>query len=349
MASSEHTADDRPRCLLVSVFKPRWVVALTFSLAFTVSVALIASLIACITEQSFELALPVLVGVSLILGTPLGLVVVIASVIDYFRIAQVKRELAGWGTDLPQISDIQLDIALTKIALKSCRDIPGKFLPPPNAKMPQAIYLGTLKHKSLPVPVSSAVPFEPLPLGMDPRRATTLLEEFVGLNQDHQTLLRSGLRIPLRTRDEEYAPTWRRSFQLIMQTLALALLFYLFVYLGKLGVYGIAFFALITFVHTWPWMKRFSGLEFGRTACWLFPGTIAIRKTSFPSFRKEELIFRRSMGTLWYDAKETKLYLPAPNGIFHYVRCLPREGLLAVWAWLNTAEPPEHIDLDNIS
>jgi len=76
---------------------------------------------------------------------------------------------------------------------------------------------------------------------------------------------------------------------------------------------------------------------------WLFPGLIATEK------RGETRVLRRGHGTLWYDALEKILWVPAEDGLFVKLKCEPQDGLMAIWAWLNTADPPEHIQLDDIA
>ena len=89
--------------------------------------------------------------------------------------------------------------------------------------------------------------------------------------------------------------------------------------------------------------------EGGSTERWLFPGLIGIRRGAQGASAGKETICRRGMGTLFYDASWRCLSIPLGDGAYDHCRCEPHDGLIAVWAWLNTAQPPDDIHLDNIA
>ena len=89
--------------------------------------------------------------------------------------------------------------------------------------------------------------------------------------------------------------------------------------------------------------------EGGSTERWLFPGVIGIRWGTKGASAGKETICHRGMGTLFYDASRRRLSIPLGYGAYDHCHCEPHDGLIAVWAWLNTAQPPDNIHLDGIA
>jgi hypothetical protein len=219
--------------------------------------------------------------------------------------------------------------------------------------LPDAVFVALIDHRRWPVLQSTDVPFEPLPLGEDPLRVRELLRAFAGLTFAEKEPTANPLRLIRRYREwlTTLSPT-RRLLTTVIPTLVfivIPILLALYLATGAdpwlLSLAALPVIAAIVvrilislFVH-----------EARSTQCWLFPGIIGLGRGGGRRAEYSSLISRRGMGTLWYEVGVKRLSIPRGDGTYERIYCEPRDGLIAVWAWLNTAEPPEHIQLHDIA
>ncbi len=263
-----------------------------------------------------------------------ALVALVASIGDAFgrRHTEKRRKILTALHHKSATDEFELRVNL--LAKKRSRKIPLEARDATLDCPPLAVFLSSREQQSWPMPSPSDIPFEPIPLGRDPHRTALLLNEFVGLPIGGKPPCRGPLK---RTR------TWHRNLPPTTQKLIgfiPALLFFAFVGLtGRTSTWII----LAPLILLGSLLAVYFRTEVSAPAGWLFPGLIATKK------RGETRVLRRGHGTLWYDALEKILWVPAENGLFVKLKCEPQDGLMAIWAWLNTADPPEHIHLDDIA
>ena len=199
---------------------------------------------------------------------------------------------------------------------------------------PSAVFLSALEQRDWPMPDPCNIPFEPVPLGRDPLRTASLLNEFVGLPLEGDSASQGPLK-RIRSWYRSLPATTRKWFDV-----GPLILFCTFMGLtGRMSV-GVL---LVPLLMLGSLIAVYFSTELRAPTGWLFPGLIAAKK------RGKTQVLRRGHGCLWYDALEKVLWIPSEDGQFVKIKCEPRDGLLAIWAWLNTAEPPAHIQLDDIA
>ncbi len=331
-----------PRVLKVAICKSIWKAALRACAYVMLIFSGPFALFAIFADPSR--AIPFIGVFVLILGIPFSLVMIPLLIINFWRVWKVRKELTA-QTPLNDLhGEDWLTRRITEIGLDGCRNIPERLQPPAGLTMPSAIIIDNAKLPVLPVPPSHNIPFEPLPLGRDPDRSWIYLEEFVGVDPSKNFIMKSHY--------QRYKMGKAKSVLVIFQWIVRCLLgVWLFVILigwRRLGSWGSAVFALWlatiilpVFIRNWDW---------GYPRCWLFPGTIAFRpRRLFRSKHPDILIARQGTGTLWYDAHESRIHIPLENNRYYIMRVPPQDALLVIWAWLNTAAPPEEIHLDGIA
>ncbi len=285
-------------------------------------------------------------GMSIIEGV-FAVGMVIGFIIDYVGGFPTIRRMRALRKLSEKSAAQSLELKVCELAFKGHRNIARQCVEQADSPLPTGIFLTTTKGRSIPTPISSDVPFEPLPLGRDLYRTKALLEEFVGVDLGKNAALFRD-----RIQREKISPTWRTPLGWAINIVGLICCFYLYIYRGFGGfgrTLGLAVFCIIVLSGLAPFVIRHYGWDLPHLNCWLFPGVIAIRKRNWIRGGHRDLVFRRGSGTVWYDARESKLFLPFPDGTYHALKCSPYNGLLAIWAWLNTAKPPDHIQLDDIS
>ena len=321
-----------PQAIHFCIYKPLWRRHPVFCLTFL----LIAFLTVCagIVSGDYARAYGAFMGLSVIEGI-VAVGMVIGFIIDYVGGLPSIRRMRSLRELSEKSAAQSLELKVCELALKGHRNIPRRCVEQVDSPLPTAIFLTTTKGRSIPTPTSSDVPFEPLPLGQDLYRTKALLEEFVGVDLGKNAALFRD-----RKQRERISPTWRTPLNWALLVPALAFCWW------RLSPAGFSVVALIIVASL---VIRHYGCDLPRLDCWLFPGVIAVRKRHWIRGGHRDLVFRRASGTLWYDARESKLFLPFPDGTYHALKCSPYNGLLAIWTWLNTADPPDHIHLDNIA
>jgi len=264
-----------------------------------------------------------------------ALVALVASIGDAFggRHTEKRRKIL---TALHHVSATdELELRVSSLANKRSRKIPLEMRnTATNLGLP-AVFLSSPEQKDWPMPRRCNIPFEPIPLGRDPHRTASLLNEFVGLSMEGTSDFLGPLK---RIRN------WRRNLPATTRKLiglTPALLFY--ASMGLTGRMSLVVLLLFSAVLLGSFMAVYYRTEFSTPAGWLFPGLIATKT------KGKTRVLRRCHGSLWYDALEKVLWIPSEDGQFVKLKCEPQDGLIAIWAWLNTADPPDHIHLDDIA
>lgn len=264
-----------------------------------------------------------------------ALVALVASISDAFggRHTEKRRKILT-ALDHKSATD-EFELYVSLLAKKRSRKIPIEARNTALDCPPPAVFLSSREQQSWPMPCPSNIPFEPIPLGRDPHRTASLLNEFVGLDMEGTSDFLGPLK---RIRN------WRRNLPATTRKLiglTPALLFY--ASMGLTGRMSLVVLLLFSAVLLGSFMAVYYRTEFSTPAGWLFPGLIATKT------KGKTRVLRRCHGSLWYDALEKVLWVPSENGQFVKLKCEPQDGLIAIWAWLNTAEPPDHIHLDDIA
>ena len=304
-------------------------------------------------------ALKRLAMVPLYVGPPLAILVLAAAAADRVRARRVRSrfkrrhvENAAHPPLVPSADD-RLARAIRDISLSGAGPIPNRATSQIGSALPDAIILRPALIKPLPnalapiVPATCNVPFEPLPLSGDPARAHALLEEFLGLPAPLTPPAWARL-LPANS------PGLHGMFSLprnVASAVILMLLWY--VAMRDISVHyflwpAIFLVASSCVYHVGVWAVAWYRNNIA-PACWLFPGVIAIQDRSRNRTPSRDVIIRCGTGTLWYDVTAARLYLPLTESAYHTIHCPLADGLIAIWAWLNTAPAPNSIDLTHIA
>lgn len=325
-----------PREVLnIHIYRPSCRSILEISLLAFVSTPLIAFCVA-LFHPHFDAgdALGVILGLEITIVILFALLAFVASIGDAIgeRHARKRREVL---TALGQRSATEeFELRVNLLAQERNRKIHLEAPERTTGARPSAVFLSAREQRDWPMPGACNIPFEPVPLGRDPFRTDSLLNEFVGLPIGGESVSRGPLR---RTRSwyRNLPATTRKWFDICP-----AVLFFTFVGLtGRMSVEVL----LVPMLMFGSIIAVYYRTEFSAPTGWIFPGLIAAKK------RGKTRVLRGCQGCLWYDALEKVLWIPAEEGQFVKLKCEPRDGLLAIWAWLNTAKPPDHIHLDNIA
>lgn len=258
----------------------------------------------------------------------------VASISDAIsgRHAEKRREIL---TALGQSSATEeFELHINLLAKKRNRKIHLEASDMAMSPRPSAVFLSSLEQKDWPMPRPCNIPFEPIPLGRDPHRTALLLDEFVDLPIGGGSVSQGPVK-RIRNWYRNLPATTRKWFDVCP-----VLLFCTFMGLtGRMSVEVL----LVPVLLFGSLIAVYVSTELSAPAGWLFPGLVATKA------KGKTRVLRRCRGILWYDALEKVLWVPSEDGQFVKLKCEPQDGLLAIWAWLNTADPPDHIHLDNIA
>ena len=327
--------DGPPEVLNIHIYRPGCPSVLGIGLLGVVLIPLIVVGIFWFAPGRYGTdALGVIMGLEIFIGLLIAVVAFVAFVGDAISGRHTKKRRDIFAILGPRSPAEAFELRVNLLAHKRSRKIPLEARGVAMNPRPPAVFLSSREQKDWPMPRPANIPFEPIPLGRDPYRTATLLNEFVGLSIGG----RSASRNPFKR-----IKSWHRSLSATTRKLidfAPALLF--FTYLGLSGRTSVGEL-LIPLVLLGVVVGVYFRTEVSAPPGWLFPGLIATKT------KGETRVLRRGHGTLWYDALEKVLWIPAEDGLFVKLKCEPQDGLMAIWAWLNTADPPDHIHLDDIA
>lgn len=334
-SQSNPTLDGPLEVLNIHIYRPGWISMLEIGLLILVLIPLMI-IGSTVFYPGFDVgdALGLIIGLEVFIGVLVAVLTFVAYVGDAIigRHAKKRRDILTLLG--PRSFAEKFELRVNLLASKRSRKIPLEARDATLDCPPLAVFLSSREQQSWPMPRPSDIPFEPIPLGRDPHRTALLLNEFVGLPIGGKPPCRGPLK---RTR------TWHRNLPATTQKLiglTPALLFFTFFGLtGRMSTWVI----LVPVILLGSFLAVYFRTEVSAPSGWLFPGLIATKK------RGETRVLRRGHGTLWYDALEKVLWIPAEDGLFVKLKCEPQDGLMSIWAWLNTADPPEHIQLDDIA
>jgi hypothetical protein len=318
------------------IYRPTWPSVIGIALVILIAIPAVV-LIVAVFIPSFRLgeALLISMGFDCFVALIMGILGIAAFVADLARGASVRI----WRDQLNAVVQKSpaefFELRVISLALKRNKRIPLELASDNMILKPPAVFLASSIQQRWPMPQSVNMPFEPLPLGRDPSRAVTYLEEFVGLKPTGEE---TALSPPVRLL------AWYRDLPPLMRQATQSLPFVLFfAWLWDSG--GLSDWLMLSLLALYavPLAGMYFRTEIKVPSCWLFPGLIAIKSDG------RLRVSQRGCGTLWYDAPDKKLWVPTEQGEYATIDCEPRDGLLAIWAWLNTADPPKDIHLDDIS
>lgn len=345
-----------PRCLIFEIYKPRWK---TILLKCAI-IALASALLIAVVERPLEEALVT----SAVFGVAIGSTCLTLIAWDLIRIHLAKRTLKCLVGNGEVSSDARIAALVLRQALCGGPDLPGRCLAKQGPPLPEVVLLADRRFiqflftaqlnrqatrkevLSLYTPQSSSVPFEPIPLGDDPTRSSALLEEFLGLKYEGAPEAIHPLVFCLVGRTDPR--TFSGWVSAIFSAGCLTFLLTRLIVPSPFLVLPILFIAILICHFMYVRMVRAFVQEYVADRVWLFPGVIGVRLAQ-PGRGSKELVCRRGDGTLWYDAQAKKLHLPLREGGHHKLRCGPADALLTSWAWINTAKPPDNIQLESIA